>query len=124
MKALELLETDKDVFNYVKNHLLNQNYKCQDEDGEQCLYKGQFNDGLMCAVGCLISDVYYNPGLEEKNIYHPVILKALSNSMPKWKINVKLLSKLQLIHDRFPVEKWENELSQIGNVYNEEQEVQ
>ena len=123
MSTLELLETDKDVFNYVKNHLLNQNWKCQDEDGLECLYKGQFDDGLMCAVGCLISDTYYHPGLEQRNVGNAAILEALNNSMPKWKLNLKLLSQLQTIHDRFPVEEWEDQLNEMSDAYNEEQEV-
>lgn len=123
MSALELLKTDKDVFLYVKNHLLNQNYKCQDEDYSDCLYRSNSDDGLMCAVGCLISDINYNPGLEHKNIEEPDIIEALDNSMPNWLINIKMLTRLQNIHDGKRVEDWKFYLDELDSIYGENAKV-
>ena len=115
MKALELLETDQDVFMYVRDHLLRQKQPSKDKMGMECLYKSDSDDGLMCAVGCLISDVNYNPGLEQKNIANPDIMEALDRSMPRWLVNKKLLTKLQIIHDNKPVEEWKDCLDDLGD---------
>ena len=123
MKALELLETDSDVFRYVSNHLLRQNYTCQDKDMLECLYKSESDDGLMCAVGCLISDINYKPSLEQKNIDNPDIMEALNNSMPKWLINKKLLTRLQNIHDNKPVEEWEYYLGELESIYGKDTKI-
>ena len=123
MKALELLETDSDVFRYVSNHLLRQNHKCQEGDMLDCLYKSESDDGLMCAVGCLISDINYKPSLEYKNVDNPDIMEALNNSMPKWLINKKLLTRLQNIHDDKPVEEWEYYLDELESIYGKDTKV-
>lgn len=123
MKALELLETDSDVFRYVSNHLLRQNHKCQEKDMLDCLYKSESDDGLMCAVGCLISDINYNFGLEYKNVDDPLILEALGKSMPKWNINIKMLTRLQNVHDTTSVEEWEYYLDELDSIYGKDTEV-
>jgi hypothetical protein len=61
----------------IRDHLIKQRAKSQTEHGS-CKYR---NDaGLMCAVGCLIADDVYEPGLEGKLSDDPRIVDALKQS--------------------------------------------
>lgn len=67
----------QEVFDKVVNHLLTQNQKSIDESS-QCMYRGI--NGLMCAVGCLIPDEFYNKDLELKAADSIMVKEALSKS--------------------------------------------
>lgn len=93
----------------VRDHLLAQNRKSVDPEangfGESCAYRGP--NGRKCALGCLIEDRNYAPGMEGFGIHSNFIQEALIASgiaMDKW--TVRLLSRLQCIHDDKKVGDW------------------
>lgn len=113
-KMKQQLKTDFDVFNYVKQHLLTQNKKSwgkkhQNEDSDVfCAYRG--DEGLSCAVGCLIDNDYYNFRLETKSVSDFAVQKAICQSIPNWEFNEYLLADLQYVHDIVNSERWANHL--------------
>ena len=119
------LETDYDVFNYVKQHLLNQNEKSVDPWSLSCYYRAQKEDGkvLMCAVGCLIDDNYYSDEFENSSPSDLRVKQAIESSITNWNYNVSLLSELQNIHDEYEPDQWSLKLesleSYFGGVNNE-----
>ena len=119
------LETDYDVFNYVKQHLLNQNEKSVDPWSLSCHYRSQKEDGkvLMCAVGCLMDDRYYSEEFENSSPSDLRVKKAIESSITNWNYNVSLLSELQNIHDEYEPDQWSLKLesleSYFGGINNE-----
>jgi hypothetical protein len=108
MKAKEMLTTDEGVFEFVKQHLITQGQKSEIY-GTGCLYK-QSKYKLSCAIGCLIEDEFYSNELEFKNIYNPLVTKAIQKSLPNWIMNTEMLVNLQELHDRYEVDEWEWQL--------------
>lgn len=114
--------TLQEIYNRVRDHLLTQNKKSEvlaDYFGNQklqCLYRGP--DGLMCAVGCLISDEFYNKKFEGQAIRWGAgsALKALEASLGQELSSDQhdLLTALQYLHDARPVEEWRAELSMLA----------
>jgi hypothetical protein len=118
------LETDYDVFNYVKQHLLNQNEKSVDPWSLSCYYRAQKEDGkvLMCAVGCLIDDNYYSDEFENSSPGDLRVKKAIESSITNWNYNVSLLSELQNIHDEYEPDNWSLKLEYLESYFNEDNE--
>ena len=92
------------VLNRVRTHLLNQKEKSVWRG--TCKYRG--DRGLMCAIGCLISDEHYNPNFDYLKNGTPVdtndILDALKLSGVY--APTELLKELQKIHDLVKPEFW------------------
>lgn len=117
--------TRLEVFQYVKNHLLKQNRKSMGPlppEGncqfyifgiEVCLYRGP--GGAQCAVGCLISDSMYSPTMEN------IAVNALMEFEDVKQL--KLLERLQNIHDNFAVEDWREELDALEELITKEKSV-
>ena len=108
-----------EVFNKVEAHLLLQGAKSVDCGGE-CLYRGE--DGMSCAIGCLIKDEFYHEGLEgiamwadEKKKERLMILEeALINSgIELSPAMTYMLSDLQYMHDTNSPKVWEQELQHM-----------
>lgn len=100
------------IFKRVTDHLLQQNAKSLNHDGD-CMYRGA--DGRMCAVGCLIADEHYSPGLESQLSSEPDVQKALEASgIEIDEHSVKLLRELQIIHDVYDLEKWPHYLQALA----------
>ena len=118
------LETDYDVFNYVKQHLLNQNEKSVDPWSLSCYYRAQKEDGkvLMCAVGCLIDDNYYSDEFENSSPGDLRVKRAIESSITNWNYNVSLLSELQNIHDEYEPDNWSLKLEYLESYFNEDNE--
>jgi hypothetical protein len=118
------LETDYDVFNYVKQHLLNQNEKSVDPWSLSCYYRAQKEDGkvLMCAVGCLIDDNYYSDEFENSSPGDLRVKQAIESSITNWNYNVSLLSELQNIHDEYDPDNWSLKLEYLESYFNEDNE--
>lgn len=101
------------IYNKVKKHLLNQNQKSIDADGD-CVYRGP--EGLKCAVGCLIPDKLYNENFEGKSArtifegYYSI--NIIGYELPKRGLD--LIAELQCLHDDFSIEEWASELEQIA----------
>ncbi|CAB4135702.1 hypothetical protein UFOVP573_24 [uncultured Caudovirales phage] len=125
MMVNTILNTDYDVFNYVKQHLLNQNERSLDPWSLQCQYRSQKEDGkiLMCAVGCLIDDNFYSEKLENCSPSDLDVRKAVENSIfSDWEYNVSLLSELQNIHDEYEHDEWSLKLESLESYFNENNE--
>ena len=109
MKAKEMLTTDEGVFEFVKQHLLTQGQRS--ESITSCFYKK--SNGLSCAIGCLIENEFYNDDLEFKNGDNPIVIDAVTKSIPNWVINLNMLTDLQIIHDEYEPEEWEWKLQEL-----------
>jgi hypothetical protein len=109
VKVKEMLTTDEGVFEFVKQHLLNQGQKS--EGKSSCFYKQK--NGLSCAIGCLIENEFYNDNLEFKNGDDPIVIDAVTKSLPNWVINKNMLLDLQVVHDEYEVEEWECKLQEL-----------
>lgn len=111
--------TDREIFDKVKTHLLQQKVPSM-EDGE-CVYLNP--NGLKCAIGCLIPVEYYSKsieGLTLSDIFSSVLKRPLVDTLKKSGIDSKsfpLLSKLQTIHDNRNPYDWSNYLDQLEIEY-------
>ena len=105
MKTLDELKTDRDVFEFIKNHLLTQGERSIMEDEATCAYLG--TDGKKCAVGALIREDIYHSSIEEKPVNHSLVRSAVTKSVPNWIINLEMLGELQSIHDSANEYDWE-----------------
>jgi hypothetical protein len=118
----------QEIFDIVSTHLLKQNKKSgKANEGLDayfvCLYRGPAN--TTCAVGCLISDKEYQPNMEYKAVHAVEVRDVLFPSMiGKSSAQVerfsdqydklKLLNKLQGIHDDTPVDQWLKTLNRVA----------
>lgn len=115
---LSELKTDRQVFEYVKNHLLKQNQ--QSSHGSGCAYRGPY--GMSCAVGCLIDDDHYDEELEDNDVFDGSVIDALLESVGNWLVEVDdclsdkrilMLRLLQQIHDCTQAYTWEYDLNDL-----------
>lgn len=97
MKKLDELKTDRDVFEFIKNHLLSQGERSIMDNEITCAYFG--TEGKKCAVGVLIREDIYHSSIEEKPVNHSLLRSAVTKSVPNWIINTQMLGELQFIHD-------------------------
>jgi hypothetical protein len=105
------LVSKQETFNQVWNHLKQQGKPALDEKGD-CCYRTE--EGLMCAVGCLIPDSEYDPAWEGYNIYG-LMWSGLENHC------FGLLESLQLTHDDWQEESDEwfwNSMREIARNYD------
>lgn len=84
--------TAQEVFDQVKNHLINQGEQSLNSGG-LCLYRNA--NGLSCAAGCLISEEEYSTNFE-MNLWGDLIKKNLVPST-----HSDLIGELQQIHDQW-----------------------
>lgn len=97
--------TKQEVFEFVATHLLKQGQKSFD-GGTYCMYRG--DNGLKCAIGCLMTDQEYQPTFEHQS-WESLALKGL--------VPIEhhlLLIGMQVIHDEFPVARWREKLKWFG----------
>ena len=98
--------TQREVFDKVKNHLLEQETPALDDYGN-CMYRA--HDDKMCAVGCLIKDEYYSVDLEGLGV-SPYGDPDLDSKHKVWKAlrasgialddkMINMLVDLQYVHD-------------------------
>lgn len=99
-----ILETTRpqEVFNYVAKHLFTQGKQARVKntlypDNTKCAYRNE--DGLKCAVGCLLDDEYYQPEMDQEK--SSGIRNIVSKyQFPQWVTdNLGLVSQLQSVHD-------------------------
>ena len=124
MMVNTILNTDYDVFNYVKQHLLNQNERSLDPWSLQCQYRSQKEDGkiLMCAVGCLMDDNNYMYEFENSSPNDLRVRRAIESSIPNWEYNVNMLCELQNIHDEHEVDRWSLSLEYLESYFSPDNE--
>ncbi len=116
--------TPQEIFNTVYKHLLTQNAKALNAHGE-CCYLAP--DGKRCAVGCLIPPSEYRPEFENRSLEYIVGMnvqffggKKIETSVSLKTLiisNIRMLSALQEIHDKFPVEEWKELLAECANAF-------
>ena len=113
----------QEMFDTVCIHLLAQNEKAKSYNGGiehgNCVYKT--SRGLKCAVGCLIADEHYNSNLEGKGIEANVPATRSPRNAVEKSIGreltikeIRLLSRLQRLHDGYSPEEWPSGLSRIA----------
>lgn len=125
--------TLQEVFDKVVSHLRTQGKKSMNEDSE-CLYRGP--GGLKCAAGCLIEDEEYRKDfegsiigslcLDKRQFLSSFIERIIGgddnldniSSHELYCLNLSLVQALQYIHDRSPVEDWEECFSSLAKGYN------
>lgn len=94
----------QEIFDKVVRHLYAQGKPAM--NGANCRYRS--NDGLSCAVGCLIPDSCYDPGMENQTVSMEKVQKVLrasgiltgSNSDEE-QATTYLLGDLQFAHDHW-----------------------
>ncbi len=105
MTKLDELKTDRDVFEFIRDHLLKQGERSLMDDEMTCAYLGA--EGKKCAVGALIREDIYHSSIEEKPVNHSLVRSAVTKSVPNWIINTDMLGELQSIHDNATEYDWE-----------------
>jgi hypothetical protein len=113
--------TNQEIFDKVATHLLTQKKKSeimrQAEYGipkPACAYRAA--DGSTCAIGCLIPDDIFQPGMEGLRVqtlmvYYESIRDLFANN------DASLLGTLQVLHDNYPVSTWKSELAATARMY-------
>lgn len=112
------------AFKRVRDHLLKQGRQSLEHvklfNGElraHCRYRGE--DGLACAVGCLIKDEHYRRDFEGNNPEWEPVGSAVFSSMEDegmalpWEMRelfVRFLLCLQDIHDNYLPHEWAEQL--------------
>lgn len=110
------------VFDRVAKHLLKQNAKAVLPDDYTCAYRGQ--NGLKCAVGCLIKKAHYDPRMEgatptdkPRSRAEKRLRTSLKLSLGLKKLDSKLLAllnDLQIVHDGYDTPRWPGELAVVA----------
>lgn len=104
---VKTLTTREEVFDYVEAHLKKQGYRSMlagRRPGLACAYRGV--DGAACAVGCLLADDEYDPGMENNSVMELADLFGTTGmfrnlALPERLIpHAKMLEALQDLHDR------------------------
>ena len=119
MQQEKVFQSTIDLFNKIETHLLTQNGRSVKE--WVCQYR---HEGLCCAVGILLTDEMYYPELEGASLEDFTALKHIlepligAKDSDEYNVNLKLLLRLQNIHDNFDVDCWKHELEQINLEFN------
>jgi hypothetical protein len=97
------------LFDQVAIHMVQQNAKSVDDDGDICLYRG--SGRLKCAAGVLIPNELYDDNMEGQSIgqvlaHYPALQERLGLDEQQ----VNLLSDLQQIHDDEEPADWREHL--------------
>lgn len=110
----------QETFDTVVNHLRKQNKRALKFDNGYeagCMYRSE--DGLMCAVGCLIKDEDYNPKFEGQSVLtvggNPTIVGEL---LASYGHDLILCRSLQYIHDNSAPENWETQFEKTARLYD------
>lgn len=106
------------IFDKAASHLLKQGEKSFIGDSDhECAYRG--NNGLMCAVGCLVDDAHYDLSMEGAAVEDSEeVREALEKSGIDFHSNapvLRLLSNLQWIHDVEDVDDWPYHLDKVAD---------
>lgn len=115
---MELGHTAQETFDHVVNHLRTQGNKCYLEPTDDapggCQYKGQGESlGMSCAAGVCLD--YYETSMEGFRIER--LVNDHKGALGKHTPNLRLLSRLQQVHDRTTRETWEHEFSMVAKYF-------
>lgn len=94
-KVQEAISEAQEIFNKVITHLRKQGKPAA--EGPYCRYRTE--DGLKCAVGCLLPDEEYDSKYEGHIVGGLITILPESKTRDLFKRNVDLLDDLQCLHD-------------------------
>ena len=107
--------TAQEIFTKSATHLLRQGGKSITfAPNKICAYRG--NDGMECAIGCLIPDALYNRGMEARIVADMMLFPGIPDLLGE--ANIDLLEALQLVHDMRGVSDWETELRAVATRFS------
>lgn len=111
----------QEIFDKVKTHLLRQGKKSLGtvrSEGRVPRYKN--DEGLTCAIGCLLDSDAYSEELEGRSVSEPMVEEALRKSgvVPEHVDDYTLLRELQKVHDISPPEWWERKLWDVAQNFD------
>lgn len=115
------LKYEQEIFDRVVNHLRTQQAVSRSAEvgpmGKPgCAYRG--DNGLKCAVGCLISDNAYSPFIEGEPVSAGMVRRALLRSGVRMTTRLEaVLSQLQAVHDTEQIRHWEGWFKDIARRY-------
>lgn len=98
--------TEQEVFDFVVHHLLTQMKQSIGKGELGCVYRNE--DGLSCAVGCLMTDKEYQPTFEGMS------WSVLSRKGIVPVEHMTILNQLQVLHDATPPDRWEHGLRKLA----------
>lgn len=109
--------TNQEIFDKVATHLLTQKAKSMAiiSDDYSCAYRG--DDGLKCAVGCLIPDDKYDPTMEGHVAKTVLALFPRAINVHAY-LSADLLDELRKVHDVMEVDMWYKGLNDVADHYN------
>lgn len=113
----------QEIFDQVARHLLTQKELSLNQDSN-CMYRG--DNGMMCAVGCLIPDELYTEDIENKVASSDVVVDLLRSAGvieyeegdDRHIDEIKFLSKLQTVHDSSAPYNWLSCLWSLARKHN------
>lgn len=114
------ITSDREAFDFVYDHLMEQNKVSFDYNDEMCCYRVE-NEGviLACAVGCLIPDDNYSIMLERKTAESEIVSSVIQESHPDWimsPLSIVMLRVLQTIHDSIDPRNWKSCLDEVKSL--------
>lgn len=102
---------NQEIYNTVRDHLLAQGKPATIKG--VCAYRG--DDGLKCAVGCLIPDELYSRDLEGQSVQSTDVFKVLTRAgVVESTEQASLLTRLQYVHDVYEPEEWASRLRTVA----------
>ncbi len=133
--------TDRDMFNYIAEQMVNQGVKSQEqwydeeadmvEDGDSCRYFGydlRTDTSLKCAVGWIMNEQVFEKYQQESGVelegtgiatIEPLEVVILSNE--NWQFTKEswvMLSIMQRIHDNMEPHEWKNVFQNMSYLFN------
>lgn len=111
----------QETFETVVKHLIRQGKKAEIVGSLSCRYRTP--DGLKCAAGCLIPDSEYSPSFEGQ-IVGGIIdrgmqsMNSLSLLLVRLGHDIRLVRRLQLIHDSCEPNQWPERLKYLGQEFD------
>lgn len=112
--------TAQQVFDQVAAHLLKQNARSTNAEGNKCMYRGA--DGMMCAAGCLIADDEYKPEMDVGAIVGGGSWASMVGKGTVPADHKIMIMKLQRLHDSSFLSSFSDQLRKLaeqeGLVFN------
>ena len=109
----------REIFYKVEKHLLKQNEKSESKCAG-CQYRS--DNGLSCAVGCLMTDDIYDSSFEGDSVRDSSIMDALTPIVgvneDKRVLKLYLLRELQVVHDESQPTCWASNLAKIKHDFD------
>ena len=107
------------IFAKVEKHLITQNAKSVNKDGD-CVYRNHYRNhrGQSCAIGCLIPVNRYKSGFEgnllrDDEPLQDALKHVIGVNPKKRQMKIDLLMELMSVHDDSHVVDWKHELTMV-----------